>query len=233
MTKAISPVLFRPNIFSNYINKTHVKLNKNLNNLNYFKFFQLLFNTLRLYKSKLKNYSTKKHFLYFTCSYKDNYNLCLNLKCSKMHDKIDILNSYILLYKLITYINYFITYNLYMYNKLFIWSYMSCIKNLYTNKFYIIKTLKYYISKYTNYYIKISQFCNTILNKKFIKSSRTLQSIKIIYSGCLNKGGSKKKVFNYTHGNIPITSKSVNMDYINDYIKTYKGTIGIKCWLVF
>nr|QAX27091.1 ribosomal protein S3 [Babesia motasi]QAX27120.1 ribosomal protein S3 [Babesia motasi] len=233
MTKAISPVLFRHNIFSNYINKTHIKLNKNLSNLNYFKFFQLLLNILNLYKHKLRNYNAKKNFLYFTCTYSDTYNLCINLRCSKIRIKTDILHCYVLLYQLIAYINYFITYNLYLYNKIFVWSYMSYTKNLYTNKFYIIKTLKYYIARHSNYYTKIAQFCNTILNNKFNKSCRTLKSIKIIYAGCLNKGGSKKKIFNYIHGSVPITSKSVDIDYIKDYIKTYKGTIGIKCWLVF
>ncbi|GIX66438.1 hypothetical protein BcabD6B2_58750 (apicoplast) [Babesia caballi] len=232
MTKSISPIIFRYNIFSNYINKAHIKLNKNLNYINYFKFFQLLLNIIYLYKNKVSTSDIKNKFLYFKCSNIDFYNICIDITCSKIKNRKDILYNYNILHNLTNYINYFITYNLYTYNKLFVWLFITYTKNLYNNKFYIIKYIKYYLLKYSKYYIKIVKFCNKILRNN-MKSVYNIRSIKLIYSGCLKKGGNKKKTFNYTKGNIPISSIKSNIDYISDYVSTHKGVIGIKCWLVF
>nr|APQ42879.1 ribosomal protein S3 [Babesia sp. Xinjiang]QAX26968.1 ribosomal protein S3 [Babesia sp. Xinjiang]QAX26999.1 ribosomal protein S3 [Babesia sp. Dunhuang] len=235
MTKSISPILFRQNLFFNSINKVHIKLYKNFNSLNYFKFFQLILNIIYIYKLKLKNtIKIANKFLYITCDYIDFYNICININFYNiLKNKIKLLYSYNNICNLNIYINYFIKYNLYN-NKLFVWAFIKCLKNINNNKFYIIKQIKHYILKNTKPYIKILNFCNKLVkNYKSNKRMFSLHSIKVKYSGCINRGGSKKKIFSYTKGNIPISSISCNIDYINDLVQTYKGVIGIKCWLVF
>ncbi|KAK1932132.1 rps3 (apicoplast) [Babesia divergens] len=195
MTKVISPLIFRYNIFSNYINSVHIKIYKNLNYLSYFKFFQIILNIIHIYKNKLYNFKIKKNFLYFKYNYIDFYNICIYLNFYKLNYKKYLLYNYNIIYNLTLYINYFIKYNLYFYNKIFIWLFITYKTNFYYNKFYIIKYIKYCISKFSNYYIKINKFCTKILKESYKTSNYNLKSIKIIYKGCLNKGGSKKNFY--------------------------------------
>ncbi|EDO05092.1 Ribosomal protein S3 C-terminal domain family protein (apicoplast) [Babesia bovis T2Bo] len=236
MTKSISPIIFRQNLFLNStINKIHIKLYKTLNYLNYFKFFQLILNTIYMYKKTLKKIRINRKFLYFTCSYTDINNICLNI-CfyglfGKKH-KSSIIPSYMALYKFTSYLNYFLHHNLNVYNRnLFIWVLIPCVVNTGRNKFYIMNSLKYCILKNTNHYSKIISLCNKILTYKF-KNRISIHGIKVKYSGCTHKGGEKKRTFAYSKGDVSICSVKENIEYINSSINTYKGTIGIKCWLV-
>nr|QKG04094.1 ribosomal protein S3 [Babesia gibsoni] len=233
MTKSISPLIFRYTIFTNYINTAHIKLNKNFNYLTYFKFFQLILNIIHLYKKKINNFKINKNFLYFKLYYIDFSNICIYLNFFKTLNKKYIIYNYNKLYNLTIYINYFIKYNIYIYYNIFIWLFIIYKKYIYYNKFYIIKTIKQYLLKYNNYYIKIIKFCDKILKTYYKNYKYKLKSLKLIYSGCLTKGGDKKKIFKYINGNVPTSSISSNINYITDSINTYNGTIGIKCWLVF
>ncbi|GFE55966.1 ribosomal protein S3 (apicoplast) [Babesia ovis] len=233
MTKSISPIIFRSNLFLNSINKIHIKINKNLTYLNHFKFFQVLLNTIYMYKKTLKKIQINTKFLYFTCSYIDIYNICLNICFYDIsRNTKDLIKSYKFMYVFNRSLNYFMSYKIHKNKSLFIWTVISYVKNKINNKFYILHNIKYYLLKSSNSYYKIISFCSKILNMN-IKNKCDILGIKIKYSGCLQKGGNKKKVFSYTKGDVPICTISKNVDYISGHINTYKGAIGIKCWMVF
>nr|YP_009170375.1 ribosomal protein S3 [Babesia orientalis]ALE29375.1 ribosomal protein S3 [Babesia orientalis] len=234
MTKAISPIIFRNNLFLSSINKVHIKLNKSLTYLNYFKFFQLLLNAIYMYKKNLQKLHITDKFLYFTCNYTDFTNICLNVCFYDLFSsKKNLIKSYGLIHNFTAYLNYFISYNLYdHYKNLFIWVIVSYVKHKNTNKFYIMKNIKEYILKNSNYYSKIISFCSRLLITN-LKKPVNLTGIKVKYSGCTQKGGNKKKIFTYIKGAVPVCSIDRNIDYISSALNTHKGTIGIKCWVVF
>nr|AXX76211.1 ribosomal protein S3 [Babesia duncani] len=229
MSKIISPLLVRNKNIKNYLNNIHIKVYKKLNNLNYFKFFQILLNFIYLFKIKISKYKfINKKLLYINCNYYDFYNFNININLLKLPKSR---NSFLFykMYTLSTYINYYIKFYLYSFN-LFLWVLIKYPKHFNTNPFYILYTIKKFIIFSGRYSAKIINFFNYLISIKY-NNYYNIKGLKCVYSGCLNKGGSKKKIYRYTVGLMSTSSVEDNILYIKDTITTSKGVIGIKLWI--
>lgn len=222
MSKTVSPITLRFKITPNYIHNIH--LNKSFP---LFKFFQFILNFLYLFKNKTYK-PFKKKFLHIICNYYDFHNISLSVVCSKFFKKEHFLKTYSKIIKIFFYINYFIKFYLYKLN-FFVWVRLNKLKKPNSSPLHLIHTITNFVKTGKYFKNNIVKFLGILLQTKS-NIRGTLKGVKCICSGCLNRGGSKKKTYKYIKGDLPLSRLTANIVLTKQAVKTRKGIIGVQLW---
>ncbi|CRG98231.1 ribosomal protein S3, putative (apicoplast) [Plasmodium gallinaceum] len=208
MGQKVHPLIFRSNIYKNYLNNFYININKN-------KYY--LINILLIY------------FLYYNLyrvfDYKYNYYININIYF--------YINKFIVIFLLFNYINLkyiFILFNYFNYYYYNIYNFICYLKIKYINNYYNnINVIMFYVKKYYIKYKSLKLIFDFIYNN-FLKYNNNIKGLKIKVSGRF-KNNLKTKTEIYIYGIISLNILNNNIKYLNNIINTKQGILSIKIWL--
>ncbi|CRH02947.1 ribosomal protein S3, putative (apicoplast) [Plasmodium relictum] len=211
MGHKVHPLIFRSNIYKNYLNNFYLNIYKNKYYLiNILLIYFLYYSIYKIFNNKKINFYININ-VYF---YINKFIIIFFLYNNNINFKY--------IFILFNYFNYYYykNYNCVCFLKI------KYIKNILNN----INIIMFYIKKY---YIKYKslRLIFDFLYKNILKiNNNNIKGLKIKFSGRF-KNSLKTKIEIYTYGIISLNNLYNNIKYINDIINTKQGILGIKIWL--